>query len=72
MMLRPCRNVEPIKAWTQSGRTKKVVASEVTGIFDADSRNFPAGTGFQAMLRAGKNRDRTAQGNRGHVMEDSR
>ena len=50
-------NVEPIKAWTQSGRTKQVVASEV--IFDADSRNpLPAGIRFQVMLRAGEKPDR--------------
>ena len=63
--------VEPIKAWTQAGRTKKVVASDV--IFDADSRNpLPAGTGFQAMLRAGQNRDRAARGIRDYVVEDPR
>ena len=64
-------HVEPIKAWTQSGRTKKIVASEV--IFDADSRSpLSAGTGFQAMLRAGGNRDRAARGIRDYVMEDPR
>ena len=55
----PAENVEPIEAWTQSGRTKEVVAFEA--IFDADSRNpLPAGTGFQAMLQAGEKRDRAA------------
>ena len=63
--------VEPIKTWTQSGRTKKVVASEI--VIDVDSRDpLPAGTGFQAMLRAGENRDRAARGIRDHVIEDPR
>ena len=63
--------VEPIKAWTQSGRTKKVVASEV--VLDVSSRDpLPAGTSFQAMLRARENRDRAAQGIRDYVVEDPR
>ena len=53
------------------GEDKKVVAFEVT--FHADSRNpFPAGTGFQAMLRAGENRDRAARGIRVYVIENTR
>ena len=63
--------VPPNKAWTQSGRTKKVIASEVA--FDVDSRDpLPVGTDFQAMLRAGKNRDGAARGNRDYVVEDPR
>ena len=62
---------EPIKAWTQSGRTKKAVASEV--VLDVNSRDpLPASTGFQAMLRVGENRDRAAQGIHDYVMEDPR